>query len=28
VVLESTHAKALEYVLIDWLRKSAASAVG
>ena len=23
VVLESTHAKALEYVLLDWLRKNA-----
>ena len=23
VVLESTHARALEYVLLDWLRKSA-----
>jgi uncharacterized protein (DUF2237 family) len=28
VVLDSTHAKALEYVLIEWLRKSAAPSLG
>ena len=28
VVLESTHAKALEYVLMDWLRKNAVTPVG
>jgi len=28
VVLESTHAKALEYVLMDWLRKNAVAPVG
>ena len=27
VVLESTHAKALEYVLMEWLRKSAVAPV-
>jgi len=28
VVLESTHLKALEYLLLDWLRQKAVSAVG
>ncbi len=28
VVLESTHERALEYVLMDWLRKSAAAPAG
>ena len=28
VVLESTHARALEYVLMDWLRKNAVAPVG
>jgi uncharacterized protein (DUF2237 family) len=28
VVLESTHARALNYVLIDWLRKKAAAPAG
>jgi len=28
VVLESTHVKALEYLLLDWLRQKAVSAVG
>ena len=28
VVLESTHAKALEFVLIEWLRKCAVDPVG
>jgi len=28
VVLESTHAKALEYVLLDWLRQNAVQSVG
>jgi hypothetical protein len=28
VVLESTHAKALEYVLMEWLRKNTVSPVG
>jgi uncharacterized protein (DUF2237 family) len=28
VVLESTHARALEYVLLDWLRKRAVAPVG
>lgn len=28
VVLESTHAKALEYVLMEWLRKSAVAPTG
>jgi len=28
VVLESTHAKALEYVLLDWLRQNAVQPVG
>jgi uncharacterized protein (DUF2237 family) len=28
VVLESTHARALDYVLMDWLRKSTVAPVG
>ena len=28
VVLESTHARALEYVLMEWLRKNAVAPVG